>query len=165
VRSLVIAVLSLAACSADVAVSDDAVDVGVVAEALTYEVINSNGGYPLSSEASHKKAALRGYVMQWGSQGFSCQFNCPDGTICSATSGGCDGTTVKLTNCHNDETPYHTFDRICNVIQNGSYWGFMRYCQGSGSECQNACFSWVDQDNTAHNYGCTFIPNNHFNTP
>lgn len=142
-------------------------DVGVTTSALTdYQLINSNGGALLSGENSRKKGALRGYVMQWWDPGagFTCLFNCPSGEDCVGQSGGCLGMTVHLTNCHTDSKPYQA-KQICNVIQNGSYWGFMRYCADKGSSiCDTALFSFVDQNNDAHQEAGIYIRGNHMET-
>lgn len=97
-----------------------------------YTSINSNGGASICSEQSHKKAAIRLWVMQWSSR----EWTCPDGTQCARNDNSY--YAVKLTDCIDDNPPGTM--RQCYIQMrddspesSGSYyyWGGVTYGQGS----------------------------------
>jgi hypothetical protein len=95
-----------------------------------YFAINSNGGASLSGETSHKKATIRGWVMQWNDR----TYTCPTGELCSRDDNP-SRYYVKILNCKDTNTTAHWRD--CELwarddSQSAEHvWGGVSYSQST----------------------------------
>src|SRR3990172_5230993 len=137
-KHLTLLTLLLSACAADVAVDGDGFvdpnDVGVAAEALTYQFINSNGGQALTAgTSSHNRMCMRAFVMAIGSTTNSRYWACPN------NQDYCEHITASVPDswlvggCMNKAIG--SWDRACPVTNNGGApLGFLSYKQ-TGNTC------------------------------
>lgn len=94
---------------------------GVAYAVNNYLQVNSNGGFPISSEGSTKKAALRCWVMKEGNG--NNYWSCPSGELCQHFGTGTVPTQTwwSVTDCIDLASPPSSPGfRQCQLRKNGS---------------------------------------------